>query len=706
MKTVILEGFLGDKYGREWSIVGNTYADIFGCISANYPEFRYDLINYYEAGGGLAILEGEKLLQEPEEVLYEVTADTIIVTPIPEGSKSGGAKILAAIAIVASTFFILGPALAIGGVGTALSGAAGLTAQLIVGGALTLAVNLAIIGIQQLLAPDPSVDQNDQDYLFSGPETVIASGNPVPILCGEMIIGGILMSTSIKPGVGIDSIGHIGGMPPGTGGTIGLPGSTSGSLGGSLSGVNILTDWDITGVGIDLGGPIISAGLEDPDPSLLLYSAQTYTKPWVARESKTGVSFIAPVISHEIESDDVLEHRKSVLQYAYKEDVQWENILDTTVGILPSDGVLFKTFDNMSISAAGNVASNAVTGSSAFTFAGMTLSGEASAAYIGTSAFTFADMTYNMTGAFTGSAVFSGSANVSFNNMTISAAGSASFIGTLSTAYNDMTISAAGLASFVGASSVTFDSITISAAGTNADPSGINFGTAVAAWDPDAGADSSGLIPDAIGSATLYARSGASANANWNGEFEVNTDIVVLPEADSAAIFGTASPITLSLWRLTRSDTASFCPTMTYASTNTSDGGVVGGWMLMREGSTNSAALRLRHQDGYGAACNSDLGDSFDTWQHIVCTIGANNWRIYVDGVLQDTSTWHGTPNNDTNVAFTIGGHYPTGNTSETANYGSTGTVFEGRVGDVRVFHEVLDATEIEDLYTAGRQSY
>jgi predicted phage tail protein len=62
MKTVILEGFLGDKYGREWSIVGNTYADIFGCISANYPEFRYDLINYYEAGGGLAILEGEKLL--------------------------------------------------------------------------------------------------------------------------------------------------------------------------------------------------------------------------------------------------------------------------------------------------------------------------------------------------------------------------------------------------------------------------------------------------------------------------------------------------------------------------------------------------------------------------------------------------------------------------------------------------------------------
>jgi predicted phage tail protein len=699
MKTVILEGFLGDKYGREWSIVGNTYADIFGCIEANYPEFRQDLIRYHENGGGLSIVHGSDLLSEPEELLYEITADTIIVTPVPEGSKSGAAKILAAVALITLAVIFMPFT-------SALAGTAGFWSQAVAFTVLSVATNLAIMGIQQIMAPDPSVDQNDQDYLFTGPENVIAAGNPVPILCGEMIIGGILMSTSIKPGVGIDSIGHIGGTPPGTGGTIGLPGSTSGSLGGSLSGVNILTDWDITGVGIDLGGPIVSAGLEDPDPSLLLYSAQTYTKPWVARESKTGVSFIAPVIPHEIESADVLEHRRSVLQYTYKEDIQWENILDTTVGILPSDGVLFKTFDNMSISAAGNIASNAVTGSSTFTFAGMTLSGEASAAYIGTSAFTFADMTYNMTGAFTGSAVFSGSANVSFNDMTISAAGSASFIGILSTSYNDMTISAAGLASFVGASSVTFDNITISAAGTSAAPSGIDFGSAVAAWDPNAGADASGFIYDAIGSRDLYARSGASANANWNGEFEVNTDILVLPAADSTAVFAPGSAITVSLWRLIRSDTASFCPTACYASANTSTGGVTGGWMIMREGSTNSHALRLRHQDGYGAAANGDESDNFDNWEHIVCTMGASNWRIYVNGVLTGDSTWHATPNNDTAVAFTIGGHYPTGNTSATANYGSAGTVFEGRVGDVRVYHSVLNATQIGDLYTAGRQSY
>jgi hypothetical protein len=336
----------------------------------------------------------------------------------------------------------------------------------------------------------------------------------------------------------------------------------------------------------------------------------------------------------------------------------------------------------------------------------MTSLGEASAAYVGSLTATLDAMTGNLVGAYTGASVFSGSLNTALDAMTAAGVGSASFDGVLTASFDSMTISAAGLASFMGSASVTFDGMSISAAATNTDPSGIDFGTAVAAWDPDAGADSSGLIQDAIGSATLYARSGASANANWNGEFELNTDIVVLPEADSATIFGTASPITVSLWRLTRSDTASFCPTMAYASTNPSDGGVTGGWMVMREGSTNSVSLRFRHQDGYGAACNSDLSDSFDTWQHIVCTIGASNWRLYVNGVLEDTSTWHATPNNDTNVTFTIGGHYPTGNTSETANYGSTGTVFEGRVGDVRVFHEVLSATAIEDLYTAGRQSY
>jgi predicted phage tail protein len=203
MRKVILQGFLGDKYGTVWDIDANTYPEVFSCIEANYPTFRKDLIEFAEAGGDLDIQTGDKFI-EVEDMLYPIENNTIIITPVPTGGKSGGAKILAAIAIVAVTFIILGPA----GVAAALSGGMGLTAQIAVATALSVSLNLAMTGIQQLLAPDPSVDTNDQDYLFSGPENTVASGNVVPVLFGEMIVGGVVMSSGI--GASYGSYGHIG----------------------------------------------------------------------------------------------------------------------------------------------------------------------------------------------------------------------------------------------------------------------------------------------------------------------------------------------------------------------------------------------------------------------------------------------------------------------------------------------------------------
>jgi predicted phage tail protein len=203
MRKVILQGTLGDKFGSYWEIDANTYQEIFACIEANYPSFRKELIDIAEAGGDLDIQSGEKFL-DVEEMFYPVDSETIIITPLPAGAKSGGAKIMAAIAIVVLAF-VISPVL--GTFTAAAAGQVGAT-YFALTAAFLLAANLALTGIAQLLAPDPSVDVNDQDYLFSGPENTIAAGSVVPVLFGEMIVGGVVISSGI--GASYGPSGHVG----------------------------------------------------------------------------------------------------------------------------------------------------------------------------------------------------------------------------------------------------------------------------------------------------------------------------------------------------------------------------------------------------------------------------------------------------------------------------------------------------------------
>ncbi|NDD83000.1 tail assembly protein [bacterium] len=214
MKNIIFEGFIGDKYGREWNIRANRVTDAIACLEANYPESRKELIDFVEAGGNFSIQVGEDFIGE-DELLYNITKDTIIITPIPAGAKSGGAKIIAGIALLAFAWWalpfagalagaggavsVLGAGTIAGGVGTAAY-VAGVAGQLALAGIGVLGVSLATTGLAQLMAPDPSVDTNDSNYLFEGPENTVASGVSVPVLFGEMIVGGVVISSGAVSG--------------------------------------------------------------------------------------------------------------------------------------------------------------------------------------------------------------------------------------------------------------------------------------------------------------------------------------------------------------------------------------------------------------------------------------------------------------------------------------------------------------------------
>jgi predicted phage tail protein len=252
MKEVILNGFLGDKYFKKMSMKAHRIGDIFACIECNFPEFRKDMIEFAEAGGDISVMYGDKYVEDPEEFMYSIGPDTVVITPLPAGAKGGGAKLLLAGLIVAS-FFIPGSSallIAGGGVtsvttgatlsaGAALLGGAGVAAGAsfslsFAGLALAgLATSLALQGLQQIMAPDPSVDSGigaNDDYLFDGAKNTIAQNNVVPVLFGEMIVGGVLISTATVAGTVI---------PRTHGATWGLTSTSGGDrTGGSIGSSN------------------------------------------------------------------------------------------------------------------------------------------------------------------------------------------------------------------------------------------------------------------------------------------------------------------------------------------------------------------------------------------------------------------------------------------------------------------------------------
>ena len=156
--------------------------------------------------------------------MLSLNEEDIIITEVPSGSKSGAAKLLAALAI-ASLFFIPGTqALLMNKVGYSTTVNAGTAGASTVSGsayvglstpgliAASIATNLAITGISQMMMPGPEVDQGtDEAYLFDGPTNSITQGLPVPVAYGELIVGGAPISQYYR-GYGWSGDGN---FPPG-----------------------------------------------------------------------------------------------------------------------------------------------------------------------------------------------------------------------------------------------------------------------------------------------------------------------------------------------------------------------------------------------------------------------------------------------------------------------------------------------------------
>ena len=208
MRNVYLEGEMGEKFGTGFQVNAPKVSDVLRCIDCNHSSFKQYLIKCHEENIGFEVDIANSKIDYVEELLMNLQDGDVTITPIPAGSKSGGGKILAAIALIALAVAmptLLGSAGGMLGGGLGGSVASGGTAGLIgSGGAFlgistsaiklglgALAVNLGMAGITQLMAPDPATDgDQEQNYLFNGNQQNIVEGDPVPVLYGRLRVPG------------------------------------------------------------------------------------------------------------------------------------------------------------------------------------------------------------------------------------------------------------------------------------------------------------------------------------------------------------------------------------------------------------------------------------------------------------------------------------------------------------------------------------
>ncbi len=183
LKTVILHGQLGKKFGRVHRFAISSTGEAVRALCANFPEFRSWLMSSSDRGIAYKVFVG-KAQQTKEQLRDPVGAtETIRFAPVIMGAKSGGVMsfIEGAVLVVAGAFLSETPL----GVPMMEMGAA-----------------MMLGGVVQMLSPQPKTPrqdttQNGASYSFAGPVNVTAQGAPVPLGYGRMIVGSVVISAGI-----------------------------------------------------------------------------------------------------------------------------------------------------------------------------------------------------------------------------------------------------------------------------------------------------------------------------------------------------------------------------------------------------------------------------------------------------------------------------------------------------------------------------
>ena len=199
MQTVYLKGDMGERFGEKWSMNVANVQDIFKLIECQREGFRSYMIDCIENDIDFTVQRGEEFIDETE-LMLSLGEEDLTVTAIPAGSKGNVGKLIAAAFLIWSGMYFLDAA-ALAGTGAGAGMGAGIggayTGLNVVGYTLiTLGTSLGLRTIGEMILPDTKTENEDDSHLFGGPINTTTQGGAVPVLYGEMMVGGHVINSS------------------------------------------------------------------------------------------------------------------------------------------------------------------------------------------------------------------------------------------------------------------------------------------------------------------------------------------------------------------------------------------------------------------------------------------------------------------------------------------------------------------------------
>ncbi|WP_323784617.1 hypothetical protein [Thalassovita sp.] len=189
LRKVHLHGSLA-KHGEVFELDVLTAAEALTALAANVPAIMGDLRQ-----GSWVVLRGDPetgmALDEDAVASMRLGAADLHIMPELVGAKSGNGTIKAilGVTLIAITAGGAAPFLAnpiIAGAGTTWGNAIG-----------QMGVAMALTGVSSMLAPETESADEEKSFTMTGPVSAYGQGHAIPIVYGEVITGGLLISGGI-----------------------------------------------------------------------------------------------------------------------------------------------------------------------------------------------------------------------------------------------------------------------------------------------------------------------------------------------------------------------------------------------------------------------------------------------------------------------------------------------------------------------------
>ena len=187
LRNIYLKGELGDVVGKShWQLVCNTPAEaITGIDCQREGKLLEYLRNSIYNGVNYTLHRGEDLIPENEAML-SLGKEDLIITPVPAGSRKGKKETFLG-TLIAVLGFVLGDGGATGK--TVMGTEATLWTKTFSKLFLTVGVTLAQKGLAEMASKESTTEES---AIFNGPATTVKAGAPVPILYGQLEVGGVV----------------------------------------------------------------------------------------------------------------------------------------------------------------------------------------------------------------------------------------------------------------------------------------------------------------------------------------------------------------------------------------------------------------------------------------------------------------------------------------------------------------------------------